>query len=621
MAVLCALEVLMLAMRVPGYLLVVGLLMVSGVAQSRQLPEEAFWENLTELRRKDDVENYTYAFIDEYLRHPTEGNLFLFTLYEKKRWRPLASPEEYLAYVVLLCNQGYYLTKYGNVYEAIHAYEKASQLFVREKLTGFDIIEYCLKPLGNNYSMLGDYTSAANIVKGYLYLAEQQKNDAQRIPAYINLSIIYHDTGRQDQAIQLLQQVLVMPRVPPEKKMLMFYNLARNHADLRKFATARQYANRAASIVHKYQWPDAVPTLVNVYALNASIDLADGQFAGALTWVEKAQTLATANNSLFKSRELAKLSNTHASILVACGRYDEALVRYQRTLTRLLPRYDPLKHELPDARSFYAENTIKETLDGMAEVYAKLNDPVKSLACYKLRFDAEDLLRDTYNYDEAKLIQQAESRNVTEKALELLYAQLEESKDGRYAVEAFQFSERTKAMILRENIEDRAWLQRAEQDSLVQAERALRYKQAMLASDIVAEQLKLEQADVDHIHRLVGQQMEMAVVQKEIAQALARKYPQRRVLDSFQSEVIQRVQHLLKFDRATMIEYFFGAHALYIFRIDQHSVQMRKVEVVESLKQNVLALRDFFSDASAINNDVEGYAALALKVAQSRSDS
>lgn len=569
------------------------------------------------MRQKDDVENYTYAFVDEYLKNPTEENLILFTTYEKERWRPLISREEYLAYVVLLCNQGYYLTKYGNVYEGIYAYEKASRLFSSQALTGFDIIEYCLKPLGNNYSILGDYTSAANIVKGYLYLAEQQRNDGQRISACINLSIIYHDTGKYQQAILLLQQALTMSPVPAEKKMLIYYNLARNHADLRAHTKARQYANLATSVFQQHQWPDALPTLVNVYTLLAAISLADGQSIKALMWIEKAQTLAAANSKLFKNRELAKLANTHAGILVACGQYREALVRYQRSFTWLIPQYDPGKKELPEASAFYAENAIKETLDGMAEAYTKLNDPEKSLACYKLRFKAEDLLRDTYNYDEAKLIQQAENRNVTEKALELLYVLLEETNDSRYAAEAFQFAERTKAMILRENSEDRHWRQRQEQDTLVKAETKLRYKQAILASEIVTEQMRQEQADVAYIHQLTAQQTANAVTQKEIAQALEKKYPERTLTDSFQPEIIQNIQHLLQADDATVVEYFFGTRALYIFRVDRNSVQMSRVERIGLLKQNVLALHGFFENASVINNQVEQYKDLAFEVARS----
>jgi CHAT domain-containing protein len=605
------------AMRSFGCLLFAGIFFTSVWAQPQGAADHAFQEDISRLRQKDDVENYTYAFVDEYLKHPTEQNLVLFTVYEKNRWRPLASREEYLAYVVLLCNQGYYLTKYGNVYEGISAYEKASRLFSTQALTDFDIVEYCLKPLGNSYSMLGDYTSAANIVKGYLYLSEQQGNIEQRVAAYINLSIIYHDTGKYQQAIQLLQQALTMVPLPAEKKILIYYNLARNYTDLRAFAKASQYANLAVKAYHQHQGGDVLPTLVNVYALMATLGLAGGQSTDALTWIEKAQVLAATNVRLFKNRELAKLANAHAGILVASGRYHEALMQYRHSFRWLIPQYDPAKNELPEASTFYAENAIKETLDGMAEVYTRLKDPLKSLACYKLRFEAEDLLRDTYNYEEAKLLQQAENRSVTEKALELLYGLLQETTDSRYALEAFQFAERTKAVILRESIDKRYWRQRQEQDTLVKTESKLRYKQALLASEIVTEQMKGELADVAYIHQRTAQQTALAVAQKEIAQTLEKKYPQQKQPDSFRPEVIQNLKSLLQGDRATLVEYFFGTDALYIFRVDQDTVEMRKVDAVVSLKQNILALHDLFISPSAINNQIEQFKKLALEVSRS----
>src|SRR5690606_3930468 len=120
-------------------------------------------------QKEDDVENYTYACLDYFLLEPTEENLNVFEQYERKRWRAPSTDDDMLAYVILLCNKGFYLSRFGNLYEAVDAYEKAWTLFEGHQRSNFDIIEYCLKPLGNNYSMLGDYTSAENIIKRYLF--------------------------------------------------------------------------------------------------------------------------------------------------------------------------------------------------------------------------------------------------------------------------------------------------------------------------------------------------------------------------------------------------------------------------------------------------------------------
>ncbi len=158
------------------------------------------------MRRQDDLENFTYTIIDRYLEQPTADRLALFDTYEKQVWRPRVSPEEYLAYVILLCNKAYYTVRFGDLYHGAEAYEKAWKLYADDSLSGYDIIEYCLKPLGNTYSMLGDYSHAGNIVKSYLALAEREQNTAHILGALINLAIIYHDTGRYGEAIALLRQ-------------------------------------------------------------------------------------------------------------------------------------------------------------------------------------------------------------------------------------------------------------------------------------------------------------------------------------------------------------------------------------------------------------------------------
>jgi hypothetical protein len=52
-----------------------------------------------------------------------------------------------LAYVVLNCNKAYYENQFGKTNQAISSYEKALEVF-QNKLTNYDIVEFCLKPLG-----------------------------------------------------------------------------------------------------------------------------------------------------------------------------------------------------------------------------------------------------------------------------------------------------------------------------------------------------------------------------------------------------------------------------------------------------------------------------------------
>ena len=84
--------------------------------------------------------------------------------------------------MVLNCNKGYYENLFGLTQNAVSSYEKAWQIYQKQKLSNYDIIEFCLKPLGNLYTVLGDYDSAENTIKQYFFIVNRSKNypDAQK---------------------------------------------------------------------------------------------------------------------------------------------------------------------------------------------------------------------------------------------------------------------------------------------------------------------------------------------------------------------------------------------------------------------------------------------------------
>src|SRR5690606_10389136 len=160
------------------------------------------------LKEKDDVEHFLYLTLDEFLQNPAESNLTILNTVEDKLWRQPKNSEEQLAFTILLCNRGFYENKFFQKTNAVSSYEKAWELYGKHNLKGYDIIEFCLKPLGNVYTELGDYKNAENIIKSYLYLAEKNADTAQKTAALINLSVVYQNAGRFNEAIDLLSQVL-----------------------------------------------------------------------------------------------------------------------------------------------------------------------------------------------------------------------------------------------------------------------------------------------------------------------------------------------------------------------------------------------------------------------------
>lgn len=564
-----------------------------------------------QLRRYDDAANFIYTYLDTFLVNPTENRMIILENCERSLWRPLKSDDEYIAYVILLCNKGYYAGRFGDINKAVNAYETAWKLYTDHKLEGFDIIEYCLKPLGNNYSKLGDYQSAANIIRHYLFLSEKEGNTTQLVSAFINLSVVYHDTGRQEEAIDLLKSALEIKDIQELKRGIICSNLARNYLDIKQETEAQRYALLALKNLNKSNSGEASLHLANTLKILSMLSLNNGDMNMALSFTEKARSIISKNPTLFQKRDLAKVITAYAGIKQLQHYEDIALQNYQQALMMLLPGYKPENDtDLPDKSLLYPENTLKETLDGLGQLFSK-NDRVKALQCFELSFTVDDLLRQTYNYQEDRLRQQVEIRNRTEQSLTLLFDLFEQTKDHQLVRKAFQLAERTKAVVLREAIEANARNQLVRHDSLLKNEYDLTFKKAKLATDLVLEQMKGGNANVEYINELISRQTKLSIEIKSLQELIVQKYPQYVPAGSAQPIDVERLQKKLARENATLMEYVAGEEALYAFIVEPKSISFHKISGV-AVYNNIRRLNDLFSSAARINNDIGLYKRVAF---------
>lgn len=609
MAVLCGLEILI--MKCLFTIVLIFCVVHCGFPQqARSLPDSVARQH----SMHDDLTNFIYTYVDAFLANPTEERLALLKNCERLCWRPLRTADERMAYVIMQCNYGYYAARFGDIHQAVDAYETAWKIYSQHNLTGFDITEYCLKPLGNSYSMLGDYQSAANIIKQYLFRAEQEKNAQHLVSAIINLSIVYHDTGRQEEAIGLLKNALGTKDLAASKKGAICSNLARNFFDLGQQEEADSYASLALRHFKNVRNSEVLPQVVNAWKILSLLSLKKGNTDEALRCIERSRKIITENPAMFQKRELARLISEYAGIRALQQQHDVALKHYQQALMMLLPGYKPESDTgLPDKTMLYPENAIKEILDGLAGLYMK-RDPAKALQCFELSFKIEDLLRQTYHYQADRLQQQVEIRNRTVQCLTILYDLYEQTKDHTFVIRAFQLAERTKAVVLREAVEVNARSQWIRHDSLLKRAHDLTYKNAKLASELVMEQMKGEAANVALINALIARQTEMSIEIGSLQRSIAEKYPQYNVTESIVPIDIESLQQKLAREDATLVTYVAGQDVLYAFIIDQGSISFHKLPQTQAVYDQIRDLNDLFASPAGINNETGRYKTIAFEL-------
>ncbi|PXY45153.1 CHAT domain-containing protein [Flavobacterium hydrophilum] len=541
-------------------------------------------------------EDKIYNVIDIFVANPSAKALQNLTNTETAFWKnpKPKTKDELLAIVVLKCNKGYYQNQFGQTQNAISSYEKAWQIYQKYKLKDYDIIEYCLKPLGNLYTVLGDYDSAENTIKQYYFIAETEKNQSQKIAAILNLSNVYQSSGKISMAIELLENTLKTEKLSNALKGTLLNNLGNNYllssGGNLLFPVTREKAEKAfeSSIKFLQKEKNQFETLSNSYRNLAALNRQRRSFVTANSYLEKAEKLFLESKNQ-QPRKLAKLYYEKALLLFDERRYEESSKQILAVFKVLIPDYNS-KNLLPNQNQLYAETVLIDAIDLQAEIL-QLNQLKKALKAFELSFYIEDLLMNSLVYENSKIISQLRSRNRTEKCIGIYNTLYEKKGKAEYLNEAFQLSERTKSGILknyRSNIKNAS----AEEKQLLQQFQNLN-------NSILKEQQKGDAANISKINNLIKKQNELTLSLKKIQAENADYIPENCDLKALFSK--------LKNDKAVMVYYFMGSEKLYYFTLQHNRISLNRVPIGDGKIADILFFLDYFNDANAIINDISGY--------------
>src|SRR5581483_10221547 len=142
-------------LRLAGGLLFL-LLFLSGRAQQPMPPSR-----LMQYRARDDLSGWIYEQIQWVANEPAGRWPWLMNATDRA-WRSPRTAEEIQAWLDLLTNKGYFLLLNGAIVPSTDAYTAAYDWAQWHPaiVDPSTLLENILKPLGNNYTRLGDYEQA-----------------------------------------------------------------------------------------------------------------------------------------------------------------------------------------------------------------------------------------------------------------------------------------------------------------------------------------------------------------------------------------------------------------------------------------------------------------------------
>lgn len=526
------------------------------------------------------LENKIYESVEVFAANPTIESLKKIEKAEESF--VVKSNAEKLALVILKCNVAFYQNQFGQTQKAISSYEKAWQLFDQNKLSNYDIVESCLKPLGNLYTIVGDYDNAENTIKQYFYIASIDKNSEQKAAAILNLSNVYQNTGKIDEAIILLEKTIKTEKLSSTEKGKLLSNLGNNYFLSKNYKKAEKAFE--LSVVELKKDASQSEMLFNSYRNLSSLYL-ESNPSKSIKYFEKAKEVFYKIENI-EPRKKASFLLVETKMLFNQEKFQEAKKKISDVFKLLLPNYS--NTILPNKNALNAETILLDALDLQATLFLAENQPKKALESYALSFHVEELLQSLLMHENSKIINQIRNRNRTEKCITIYYSLFRKENKISYLEKAFELQEKTKAAVLEQEIA---------KNKVISKEEKLIYEQLQnWKNTILKEQQKLDYADISVINQAIKKQNELMLLLKS---------KQSNQIEKAKSFKISELYSRLSNDEAVMVEYFFGQEKIYIFTIQNSTVKLE--EINSDVTSKIISFLNYFSNAEKITNDVSSF--------------
>ncbi|MCJ0741114.1 CHAT domain-containing protein [Pedobacter montanisoli] len=541
-------------------------------AQSGQVTQK-----LKTFKTADNLTEWIYERLAYVNEDPINRIVFLNQTHQQV-WRQAKNDDEYYAWLNLLSTEGYIHLLNADILGSISAYEKALKYYRDHQILTYDIFEYVLKPLTNNYTRLGDYDKALYLLQISIdYLKQDPASANIRAGLYGNIAICYRSMGNLALAQQMTSNGLQLVK-NDQDALLMLKNiqadiLFEKHELIEAARIIDQNIQRIGQITAQNAY-----TTMGTFATAGNIYLALRQTAKAKTYFNRALALLDRFYSNTRLRERANIYTQLGNIELIDSNYSKALAFFNRTLTTLkvADQTGKLFHD-----RIYGDNKLVEVFTLMAKAYVHLEQYDKGLDLIKLSLLSANKIRNEFTDDLTKQRLQASFKNIAEQGIDYCYERYAQTKDKKYLKPVLDFMEQTKSRTLLDHIQNTAYkLSEHTKDPL------FNQKKSIERAIVYQEKENLETGRTDRSASLNKLKFELAQVEKQLRQ----KYKQLNASAVTYNQTV----NLSALTDAKILSYFWGNKNIYLIEIDHQ--QLTNLIRVEEAPQKQILLEQFIQD-------------------------
>ena len=486
--------------------------------------------------------------------------------------------------------EGNYELALQNMYQTVQFYQNLSKKLKHDSLT-----------IANNYTNIsmtyiskGAYNEAIDYQNKALKIYEEINNQTDYAFGVTSLALAYWSKQDFRKTINLSQRAIELSKSLSEKDEKNILNetyivLSKAYKAIEKNDSSRYYLNLAKNL------PDE--SIKNIAWIE------DGLSLNKQNQPNKA-LLAFQKSNDYKSSSIEDKSTYYMGLAYTYTKlndFDHALKSIQQGLAIHNANFT-------DTSDFYKNPSLTDinqpvfflqNLEAKAYCLSQFNENHKNLeaalATYELTLNWLDTMRQSYAYEDAKVVINTRNRSKYERAVSVAYELYENTNDPKYIEKAFSFAEKMKSNVLMANT------QANDNQSIIPEQ--LKQREKSLALDVAFYDRELHKAKKEDEPKKIELYQtyltDNRIALTELKDTLKKDYPKYYNLQySPILATVKEIQTELKKDNSqALISYFSGDSATYAFTITENNSQFVRLEKTPNINKNVTTFRQELSQS------------------------
>ena len=443
-----------------------------------------------------------------------------------------------------------------------------------------------------------DFSEALNYAFKALALAKKN-NSINLHLCFSRLGELYHQMEAYEEALRYYQQGI---RVSIAQEgawstalPLKYNNLGLVYSEMDSLGQATYWFNQSLSIIEQHPYPGSEGVRAQVYQFLGNAYTRAQQFAQARIYYDMSLQIKQqyyGEHHPEMSRVLQALARYHE----AQQQYDSAAQYYQRALVAEVEGFQSVEvFQNPTLSQLTHQPLLFYLLQQKASAltchYRRISPNEAglraALATYTLADTLMQICRRSYQQEMSKLMLSKDNKTIYEQAIGCAYQLYDQTQDKTLLSVVFRLMEKSKAILLWENLQDTYAKHNAGiPDSLLAQERKLKGQLAYLQNTWQTTTAQPDATD-EQLTQLREQQHTAVRALESLNQTLKKRFPQYHPSQTEPYYSLSQMQAYAADHQTKVIAYFWGKESAYALYIAPKTIKLMRMDSVSQLKQTL----------------------------------